>query len=90
MGRCKSAGECVICQNECLTYDEFGYFRFLDQKAGDPDDIVCFGMDPDRSEGTYYPTGCYQKYLELCLRKRVDYLDLTLSREACECVANCI
>ena len=75
MGRCKSSGECVICKNECLTYDDYDYFNFMGN-----DDLVCFGMDSDRTGGVYYPTDCYQKYIKLCLEKRLDYLDLARAR----------
>ncbi len=75
MGRCKTAGQCVVCKEICLTYDDYCYFDFLETG-----DLVCFGLDLDRTGGRYYPTACYQKYIQQCLQQRkMDYLNLEYS-----------
>tara|TARA_E500000331_G_scaffold317908_1_gene329613 strand:+ start:904 stop:1185 length:282 start_codon:yes stop_codon:yes gene_type:complete len=70
MGRCKSCGNCDICQMPILTYDDYGFFDF------DEEVMICFGMDTDITGGIFYPTDCYQKFLKMSLRKRLNYLNL--------------
>ena len=82
MGRCKSAGSCFICNNDCLAYDDYSFFtNWLDkEKKGSV--LICFGMDSDRTGGIYYPTNCYKNYIQLCLQKNLDYLNIEYTPSA--------
>ena len=71
MGRCKSAGDCDICQQECLTYDDYEYFDFTSMNS-----MICLGTDPDRTGGVYYPSSCYHEYIKRCLSERLNWLDV--------------
>ena len=64
MGRCKSVGECFICSNDILTYDEYEYCQ-LETNDGTQEVIICIGMDPERTDGEFYESKCMKQFTEL-------------------------
>ena len=60
MGRCKETGECFMCGDIILTYDEYEYREFEGDGV-----IICCGVDPDRSGGVFYETDCIRDFEQM-------------------------
>lgn len=60
MGRCKETGECFVCGEIILTYDEYEYREFQGEQV-----IICCGLDPDCNGGVFQETECLREFEKL-------------------------